>query len=87
MTYNDHQNIPFHRFCSDISDAVHTVTWDSHAVLRGFNQSQVVSFRTPSATLMFLDSKNSWALARFNQIDLRMKFHHEFQQMFSGFFS
>ena len=58
------------------------VTLDSHAVRRGFNQSQVVSFRKPSVTLMFLDSKNSWALARFNQIDLRMKFHHEFQQIF-----
>ena len=51
------------------------VTRDSHAVRRGFNQSQVVSFRTPSVTLMFLDSKNSWPVARFSQIDLRMKFH------------
>lgn len=51
ITYNDHQNIPFHRCCSDISDAVHTVTRDSHAV-PSFSQSQVVSFRTPSVTLM-----------------------------------
>ena len=27
ITYNDHQNIPFHSFCSDISDAVHRLHW------------------------------------------------------------